>query len=96
MGKTFCSTDCRKAFHNAHRVDGFPLAPMIKAWHATRHAKPGSREAEICRFARGQVTEMARMFLDRDEDAGRDVVAYIGGLMDSGELYIDRAERVRK
>lgn len=90
MGKSFHSDACRQAFHAVHRKEGFPLAPLIKAWHATRHAKPGTREAAICTFARGQVTEIARMFLDADEEAGRDVVAYVGGLMDSGTLYIDR------
>lgn len=93
LGKTFHSDDCRKGFHAVHRKEGFPLAPMVKAWHATRHAKPGTREAAICTFARGQITEMARMFLDEDEENNRDVVAYVGALMDSGELYIDRASR---
>lgn len=90
MGKTFHSDACRQSFHNVHRAQGFPLAPLVKAWHATRHAKEGSREAAICTFARGQLTEIARMFLDRDADEKRDVVAYVGALMDSGTLYIDR------
>ena len=69
------------------------MAAMIKAWHATRHAKPGTREAAICTFARGQITEMARLFLDRDGSEGRDVVAYVGQLMDSGSIYIDRTRK---
>lgn len=96
LGKTFHSDQCRQAFHAVHRKEGFPLAPMVKAWHATRHAPAGSREAEICRFARGQITEIARMFLDEDEESDRDVVAYVGVLMDSGELFIDRTERRRR
>lgn len=95
LGKTFHSDKCRQSFHAVHRKEGFPLAPMVKAWHATRHAKPDTREAEICRFARGQITEIARIYLDEDEDMGRDVVAYVGSLMDSGELYIDRMGRRR-
>lgn len=90
MGKKFCSDPCRKLFHRAHLGDGVTLSPLVKAWHATRHAKPGTREAEICRFARGQITEIARTLLDEDEEAGRDVVAYVGNLMDSGLLWCDR------
>lgn len=90
MGKSFCSDDCRKGFHAIHRKQGFPLAPLVKAWNATRHAKAGTLEAEICTFARGQLTEIARLFLDEDEEEGRDVVAYVGTLMDSGTLYVDR------
>lgn len=90
MGKSFHSDECRKAFHNVHRKEGFPLAPLVKAWHSTRHAKPGTREAEICTFARNQLTQIARGFLDQDEEEGRDVVAYVGSLMDSGILYADR------
>ena len=90
MGKNFCTDPCRTAFHSLHRSEGFPLAPLVKAWHATRHAKPGTREAAICQFARGQITQMARTFLERDEEQGRDVVAYVGGIMDSGILWCDR------
>jgi len=90
MGKRFCSDPCRRSFLNRHTSEGAVLAPFVKAWHATRHAKPGSREAAICTFARGQITEISRLFLDRDKEEGRDVVAYVGQLMDSGTLYIDR------
>jgi len=93
LGKKFCSDQCRKAFHRLAMLEGPPLAPLVKAWHATRHAKPGTREAEICTFARGQITEIARVFLDGDDDAGRDTVAYVGNLMDSGTLFIDRTKR---
>lgn len=91
MGRTFHSDACRLDFRNAHIAEGSPLAPLIKAWHATRHAKAGTREAEICSFARRELAEMARLFLDRDADAGRDTVAYAGMLMDSGYRYIDKA-----
>lgn len=90
LGKKFCSTACRKRFQNIHISEGSVLAPLVKAWHKTRHAEKDTREADICTWARGQITEIARMFLDRDDDEGRDVVAYVGNLMDSGELYIDR------
>lgn len=93
LGKRFCSDKCRKCFLNAQATYGGPLAPMVLAWHATRHAKPDTLEAEVCTFARGQITEMARIFLDREEEAGRDPVAYVAGLMASGTLYIDRTRK---
>lgn len=90
MGKSFCSDACRLSFHGVHRSQGFPLAPLVKAWHATRHAKAGTREAAICTFARGQLAQIARTFLDEDVEGGRDCVAYVGTLMDSGMLWCDR------
>lgn len=90
LGKTFHNDACRLAFHAVHRKEGFPLAPLIKASLATRHAKPGTREAEICRFARSQIARICRDFLDQDEEAGRNIVEYVGGLMDSGILHTDR------
>lgn len=90
LGKTFCQKSCRVTFHRLAIIEGPPLAPLVKAWNATRHARPGTREAEICTFARSQLTEIARIFLDRDEEEGRDSVAYVGSLMDSGMLFVDR------
>lgn len=90
MGKNFHSDACRQRFHNTSRAHGFVLAPLVKAWTSTRHAKEGTREAAICTFARGQITEIARMFLDADDEAKRDPVAYVGALMDSGFIYADR------
>lgn len=90
LGKVFHSDACRRAFHLLHTSQGKPLAALVKAANATRHAPAGSREAEICRFARGQIVEISRLFLDQDAEDGRDCVAYVGSLMDSGTLYIDR------
>jgi len=90
MGKSFCADKRRLAFHAAHRSEGVSLIPLVKAWHATRHAKVGTREAAICRFARNQITEISRTLLDQDKEAGRDAVAYAGSLMDSGLLWCDR------
>jgi hypothetical protein len=57
----------------------------------TRHAKPGTREAEICRYARSQITQISSHFSDRDADMGRPkAVDYVGTLMDSGFNYFDR------
>lgn len=90
MGKSFCSDPCRRRFHNLHVASGNVIAPLVKAWHATRHAKAGTREAAICTFARNQLTQIARTLLDEDKEAGRDVVAYVGTLMDRGTLWVDR------
>ncbi len=93
LGRKFCSAPCRKAFHQVNLMDGAIIAPLVKAWHKTRHAKPGTREAAICTFARNQLTQITGLQLDADEEAGRDSVAYVGTLMDSGTLYIDRTRK---
>lgn len=91
---TFCSTPCRTGFSARMKARGGPLAPLVLAWNATRHAKPGTPEAEVCRYARSEITAIAGMFLDEDEEAGRaSAVEYIKTLMASGTLYMDRARR---
>jgi predicted nucleic acid-binding Zn ribbon protein len=91
MGKGFCSNPCRKRFHNRNYAEGGPMVAMVKAWHLTRHAPAGSREAEICRFARGQLTQMAQHYIERDAREGRpSAVEYVAGLMDCGTLWVDR------
>lgn len=87
----FCSPACRLAFHNRMNAEGSVLGPLVKAWTATRHAKEGTEEAKICAWARQQVTEIARTFLDEDEEAGRgSAVDYVRKQMKSGFLYVDR------
>lgn len=93
LGKTFCTDDCRRKFHAACKSEGGPLAPLVKAWHKTRHAAPGTVEAEVCRYARGQITKIAATFLEADEDMGRDAVAYVQAMMESGFQYADRTRR---
>lgn len=91
MGKSFCSTPCRVTFNNRMKAEGAPLAALVKAWTLTRHAKPGSHEAEVCRFARSQITAIASLLNDEDQDKGRpSAVAYVETLMASGTLYMDR------
>lgn len=91
---TFCSTPCRTGFANRMKARGGPLAPLVLAWNATRHAKPGTPEAEVCRYARSEITAIAGMFLEEDEEAGRaSAVEYVKTLMASGTLYMDRARR---
>jgi hypothetical protein len=93
LGKNFCSKPCRKRFQNRHLAEGGSMAVMVKAWHLTRHAPAGSREAEVCRFARGQLTQMAQHFIERDVREGRpSVVDYVAGLMDCGTVWMDRVK----
>ena len=83
----FCSPDCRTAFHKDCKSQGGPMAPLVKAWIATRHAKPGSEEAEICAYARRELTQMAS---DLNEAEQSRSVEYVRALMRSGTLYVDR------
>jgi predicted nucleic acid-binding Zn ribbon protein len=93
LGKVFCSTPCRTGFQNRMKSEGAPLAPLVKAWTKTRHAKPGTREAAICTFARGQITAIASVLNDADEDRGSSAVDYVGALMDSGTMWCDRTRK---
>jgi hypothetical protein len=65
LGKTFCSKDCRVAFNNRAKAEGAVMSALVKCWLANRHAKPGTREAELCRRARAELTEIGRMFHGR-------------------------------
>jgi len=90
--KTFCTTPCRQKFNNRMKGEGAPIAALVKAWTMTRHAKAGTEEAEVCRFARSQLTQIAAAFNERDSDKGRpSAVDYVRTLMASGTLYCDRA-----
>ena len=57
----------------------------------TRHAKPGTLEAEVSRFARSEITSISSIFNDKDEAAGRPPAwRYVESLMRSGTRYMDR------
>lgn len=87
----FCKTKCRTDFHARHKAIGGVLISLVKAWTATRHAKPGSHEAEICAYARREITSIASLFNEEDKEAGRPGAAsYVDRLMQSGTLYVDR------
>jgi hypothetical protein len=91
LGKGFCTDACRTGFHARMKQEGGPMVALVKAWNATRHAKPGTREAEICRFARSELTAIASHFNDRDEENGRpSAVDYVASLMDQGTIWADR------
>lgn len=90
MGKAFCGDKCRTAFHARAKAEGGPMVALVKAWTMTRHAKPGTREAEICRYARSELTAIASYFNERDEAEGRSAVDYVATLMDAGTIWADR------
>lgn len=91
LGRVFCTNECRTGFQNRMKAEGGPLAALVKAWNLTRHAKPDTREAEICRYARSQISQISAHFSDRDADMERpSAVDYVGTLMDSGFNYFDR------
>lgn len=89
--KVFCSDKCRQCFNNLAKAEGAPLAPLVKAWIATRHAKPGSAAADVRSFAMSELVNIAREFLERDQAEGRDTVAYVSHLARSGYRWVDRS-----
>jgi hypothetical protein len=94
LGKRFCSSSCRTSFANRQKAEGAVMASLVKCWLANRHAKPDTREAELCRKARAELTEVGRMFIEADEEAGRPPVAdYIEALFSDGTLYVDRTRK---
>lgn len=93
MGKTFCSKDHRVAFNNRTKAEGAVMASLVKCWLANRHARPDTREADLCRRARAELTEIGRAFIEADEEAGRPPVAdYVEGLL-RDTLYMDRTRK---
>jgi hypothetical protein len=93
MGKTFCTKDCRVAFNNRAKAEGAVIITYAKAWTQNRHAKPGTREAEICRRARSELTEILRMMLDADEAAGRPPIGDYAEQLMRDTLYCDRTRK---
>ncbi len=89
----FCQPSCAKTWNNRHTAKGGPLALLVKAWLATRHAKPGTRDAEIRRYAMAELTRMGRDLLDDDMAHDRDVCDVVGAMMDAGEQYTDRQQK---
>jgi hypothetical protein len=82
---------CAKAWANRNTKRGGPTVPILMAWAATRHAKAGTREADINRYARRELTAMAREYAEQDKGAGRPTpLDYVGALMDSASLFVDR------
>lgn len=98
QGQRFCPapagkrvSPCATAWGNRNTSRGGAVVPIMLAWAMTRHAKSGTREADINRYARRELTAMARDMIDEDkaEDRGS-VLEYVGALMDSRAQYVDR------
>jgi endogenous inhibitor of DNA gyrase (YacG/DUF329 family) len=93
LGRTFCSKDCRVSFNNRAKAEGAVVIALAKCWTHNRHAKPGTREAELCRRSRSELTEILRMMLDADAEAGRPPVTdYVETLL-RDTLYCDRTRK---
>lgn len=97
IGQRFCNpksarvAPCALAWGRVNTARGGPVVPVLQAWAMTRHAKPGTREAEINRYARRFLTDAARHMNAQDAESPRaSVLEYVGGLMDSREIYADR------
>jgi hypothetical protein len=93
LGKRFCSPGCTKAFHNRANGEGAAIVHLVKAWIGARHAPKGSAEAALCRKARGELTEIATLLVQRDRAQGRPpATAYVAELL-AETRYIDRTRK---
>lgn len=93
-GRIFCRPKCRELFSARAKSEGAPLLAFVLASIETRHAKPGTREAEICRKARSEMTAIARDILDRRKAEGMPPAAdYAETLLATGDRYMDRTRR---
>lgn len=93
-GRVFCRTRCRELFAARSKSEGAPLLAYVLASIETRHAKPGTREAELCRQARSEMTAIARDILARRKADGMPPAAdYVETLLATGERYMDRTRR---
>lgn len=71
--------------------EGAAAIKLVKAWVGTRHAATGTREADICRTARRELTQLAEILIRRDRDMGRAPASdYIAALGEDGSMVIDR------
>ncbi len=93
-GKVFCRPKCRELFSNRAKTDGAPLYAFVMAWMETKHAKPGTREAEIRKVASREVGAMCKHFRERDAEEGRPPMSdYVETLTRDGGRYMDRTRR---
>lgn len=105
-GRVFCAattvkangkrddSPCRLAFAKRAKSEGAAILAYVLASIETRHAKPGTREAEICRQARSEMTAIGRDILNRRKADGMPPAAdYVETLLATGERYMDRTRR---
>jgi hypothetical protein len=91
LGKVFCSTKCRQQYNNRLKIIGAPMAILIMAWEETRHAKPGTQDAEICRFARSQMTMIAHEANEGLRENGQPPASeMVTRMIKAGSIWADR------
>lgn len=67
---------------------------LVKAWTATRHAPPGSREAKVCAYARREITQIASLHNEEDVAENRtSAIAYVEALMANKTMFVDRRRK---
>lgn len=94
LGRTFCCKEHRLRFFARWKGRGAVLGPLQAAQNETRHAKPGTREAAVCSFARSEITQACSAFNDEDREAGRPPAwQYVEAMMLTGTRYVDRKKR---
>lgn len=93
-GRTFCRPRCRELFAARSKSEGAPVLLPFLTWMETRHAKPGTPEAELCREARREATAIARTLLEERAAAGMPPAReYFATLIASGERFMDRRRK---
>jgi len=93
-GRVFCRTKCRELFANRAKAEGAPLLAYVLCAIETRHAKAETREADLCRVARSEMTSIARGILSRRKADGMPPAAdYVETLLATGDRYMDRTRR---
>lgn len=90
----FCTRNCTRSFHNRALSEGMSAIKLVKAWIETRHAKKGTREYELCRTARRELTQLAELLIARDKAMGRPPAhEYVAGRVTEGVYYMDAFQR---
>ncbi len=89
----FCTAPCQKANGNRKLSEGAAMTTLVKAWHETRHADPGSEDARLCSRARRELTDLASLLVARDREAGRSSAKYYADLVKDGGMVIDRLRK---
>ncbi len=89
----FCTKGCKSANDNQRLTDGFAMEALVKAWIGTRHAPKGSREAELCRTARRELTQLASALIKRDRENGRAPAHdFIAAMDEAASMVLDRVK----
>lgn len=85
----FCKPGCQKATANKKLSDGSAAIMLVLAASGTRHARRGSSEAEVSRYARRELERLAAILRRRDRQPNR-AVHYVADMMAKDETVLDR------